>query len=63
MLMAHRGRPGDGEAEPVVVEVIGSRALLVLDDGEQIELDLGELRAVLDAEEAWGAKAGTYQSP
>jgi hypothetical protein len=29
---------------------LGSRALLVLDDGEQVELDLGELRAVLDAE-------------
>jgi hypothetical protein len=34
-----------------VVDVVGSSVLLVLDDGEQVELDLGELRAVLDAEE------------
>jgi hypothetical protein len=50
LLMAHRGRPGEEEAEPLVVDVVGSSVLLVLDDGEQVELDLGELRAVLDAE-------------
>jgi hypothetical protein len=49
--MAHRGRPGEEEAEPLVVDVVGSSVLLVLDDGEQVELDLRELRAALDAEE------------
>lgn len=52
LLMAHRGRPGEQEAEPLVVDVVGSSVLLVLDDGEQVEVDLGELRAVLDAEES-----------
>jgi hypothetical protein len=55
--MAHRGRPGEKEAEPLVVEVVGSRALFLLDDGEQLELDLGELRAIVDANEPWGRKA------
>jgi hypothetical protein len=48
LLMAHRGRPGEEEAEPVLVEVIGSRAILKLDDGEEVAFDLGELREVLD---------------
>jgi hypothetical protein len=34
-----------------VVDVVGSSVLLVLDDGEQVELDLRQLRAALDAEE------------
>jgi hypothetical protein len=51
LLMANRGRPGQEEAEPLVVDVVGSSVLLVLDDGEQVELDLRELRAALDAEE------------
>jgi hypothetical protein len=45
--MANRGRPGEEEAEPVVVEVTDSRAIFKLDDGEEMELDLGELREVL----------------
>jgi hypothetical protein len=48
LLMANRGRPGQEEAEPLVVDVVGSSVLLVLDDGEQVELDLGELRNALD---------------
>jgi hypothetical protein len=47
--MANRGRPGEEEAEPLVVDVVGSSVLLVLDDGEQVELDLDELHAILDA--------------
>lgn len=52
LLMAHRGRPGQEEAEPLVVDVSGSSVLLVLDDGEQVELDVHELRAALNAEES-----------
>jgi hypothetical protein len=50
--MAHRGRPDEAEAEPLVVDVVGSSVLLILDDGEQVEVDLGELRAALDAAES-----------
>ena len=49
LLMADRGRPGEEEAEPVVVDVVGSSVLLVLDDGERLKLDLCELRALVDA--------------
>jgi hypothetical protein len=48
LLMAHRGRPGEEEAEPVLLEVVGSRAMLKLDDGEEVAFDLAELREVLD---------------
>jgi hypothetical protein len=50
LLMAHRGRPGEEEAEPVLVEIMGSRAILKLDDGEGVEFDLRELREILDAD-------------
>lgn len=48
LLMAHRGLPGEQEAEPVLVEVTGSRAILRLDDGEKVDFDLADLRDVLD---------------
>jgi hypothetical protein len=47
--MAHRIRPGEEEAEPVIIEVRGQSAILFLDDGEEVELDLEELREILNA--------------
>jgi hypothetical protein len=38
--MAHRGRADEEEAEPILVEFIGSRAILRLDDGDKLEFDL-----------------------
>jgi hypothetical protein len=48
LLMVHRGPSGEEEAEPVLVAVMGSKAILELDDGEEVAFDLAELRAVLD---------------
>lgn len=50
LLMAHRGGPGEEEAEPVLVEVMGPRAILRLDDGDEVAFDAAELREVLDSE-------------
>lgn len=36
------------EAEPVLVALAGDTATLVLDDGEELNFDLGELRAALE---------------
>jgi hypothetical protein len=62
LLMAHRGRPGEEEAEPVLVEIMGSRAILKLDDGEGVEFDLGELREVLGANGEHGTRLDTAPS-
>jgi hypothetical protein len=54
--MAHRGRPGEEVAEPVLVGVTGPSVILKLDDGEEVKFDLGELREVLHGGRDDGAR-------
>jgi hypothetical protein len=41
LLIAHRRCGGEEEAEPVLVQLTGSVVRLTLDDGEELEFDLG----------------------
>lgn len=45
LLMAHRGKRGETEAEPVVVDLIGETVVITLDDADEVVLDLRELLA------------------
>lgn len=51
MLMAHRGRAPDDEAEPVVIDHDGDIVVLRLDDGDELRFDRRELSAAVDDDE------------
>lgn len=43
LLMAHRGHGDNTEAEPVLVERVGTTLVLHLDDGDDLVIDVWEL--------------------
>lgn len=51
-MCTRRSPAGEVEAEPVKLDVTGESCSLILDDGELLEFDAGELAATIEIEAA-----------